>query len=147
MTQFTRELIELAERVEKAEGADDELDLAVFRAIGAPVPFQFANKMVALTFDESEGCYFASLGKMRVRYTPPAYTVDLNAAMSLVPEGGRWFKCGVNHAQTGAAETRMFVCGPADEDGRWQAGLHVLGPERRASHGAGSIRYDFLRQG
>ncbi|MGF7152494.1 hypothetical protein [Novosphingobium gossypii] len=81
------ELIALAEWCEAAAGADRELDAAVFRSIGAPVPFQFANKLLALTFDEARNAYFADIGEMRVRYEPPAFTASVDAAMTLVPEG------------------------------------------------------------
>jgi hypothetical protein len=80
-------LLELAERVENATGPDRSYDVAIFQALGGPVPFQFANKIVALTFDEAEQCYFAPIGDMRVRYEPPTYTASIDAAMSLVPEG------------------------------------------------------------
>lgn len=79
--------LSLAARVEALSGADREVDVAVFRAIGAPVPFQFASAIVALTYDEAERCYFAPVGDMRVRYEPPAYTASIDAAMSLAPDG------------------------------------------------------------
>jgi hypothetical protein len=80
----------LIERLEQASGPDRELDVAIFREIGAPVPFQFANKLFALTYDEAEQCYFAPAGDMRVRYEPPAYTASIDAALTLVPEGMEW---------------------------------------------------------
>jgi hypothetical protein len=83
-------LLKLAERCEQATGPVRELDALIFKALGAPVPFQFANKLVALNFDEAEQCYFAPIGDMRVRYEPPVYTASLDAAMSLVPEGWDW---------------------------------------------------------
>lgn len=83
-------LVGLAERVEALDGPSREVDAEIFRAIGAPVPFQFANKLVVLTFDEAEQCYFAPIGDMRVRYEPPAYTASLDAVMTLVPEGWGW---------------------------------------------------------
>lgn len=78
---------DLAARCEAASGPDRELDALAFRTFGAPVPFQFANKIVALVFDESEQCWFSPIGDMRIRYTPPAYTASIDAALSLVPEG------------------------------------------------------------
>jgi hypothetical protein len=80
-------LLELAERCEAEAGPDRALDLAIFGAIGAPVPFQIFNKLVALTFDETEQCYFAPVGDLRVRYEPPAFTASFDAALTLVPEG------------------------------------------------------------
>lgn len=75
----------LADRVEALSGPDRELDAAIFKAIGAPVPFQFMNKVVALSWDARENCYFAPIGDMRVRYEVPAYSASLDAAMTLVP--------------------------------------------------------------
>jgi hypothetical protein len=79
-------LVQLAERCEAATGPDRELDAAIFQAIGAPVPFQFANKLIALEFNDIENAYFARVSDdMQVRYSPPAYTASLDAAMTLVP--------------------------------------------------------------
>ncbi|OHC90861.1 MAG: hypothetical protein A2095_02805 [Sphingomonadales bacterium GWF1_63_6] len=87
-------LNDLAARVEAGEGvngADRELHCLIFQAIGAPVPFQFANKFIALTFVEKEQAYFVELGDgMRIRYEPPSYTSSIDAAMTLVPEGLRF---------------------------------------------------------
>jgi hypothetical protein len=82
------ELIALAERVEALTGPDREVDVLVFQAIGAPAPFQFANKLIALEFNDIEQAYFARVGDdMQVRYSPPAYSASLDAAMSLVRKG------------------------------------------------------------
>jgi len=86
------ELEALAVRCEALAGPDREVDVCVFRAIGAPVPFQFANLMVALTYDEAERCYTVPVGDMRCRYEPPAYTASLDDAMSLVPDGCDWLR-------------------------------------------------------
>ena len=81
-------LLALADRVEACAGPDREVDAEIFRAIGAPVPFQFANKLVALTFDAGERAYFADVSEdLRVRYSPPTYTASIDAAMTLVPDG------------------------------------------------------------
>lgn len=85
MTELT--MLELADAVEKAAGPDRALDVEVFRAIGAPVPFQFASAMVALTYDEASRNYTAPIGDMRVRYEVPAYTGSAEAAAPLIPEG------------------------------------------------------------
>jgi hypothetical protein len=59
------ELLALAERVEKAQGADRHLDVDIYHAFGEPL-----GTGVAL---------------------PPAFTASLDAAASLVPEGwGYW---------------------------------------------------------
>ncbi len=82
------EIEKLAERIGAATGPDRELDAEIFHAIGAPVPFQFANKLIALEFNDVENAYFARVSDdMQVRYSPPHYTASLDAAMSLVPEG------------------------------------------------------------
>lgn len=76
---------ELAGRVEKLDGPDREVDVAIFRAIGAPAPFQFANKLIALEYNDIEQAYFARVSDdMRVRYKPPAYTASVDAAMTLI---------------------------------------------------------------
>lgn len=87
MTELT--MLELADAVEKAAGPDRALDVEVFRAIGAPVPFQFASAMVALTYDEASRNYTAPIGDMRVRYEVPAYTGSVDVAMGLTPPGFR----------------------------------------------------------
>lgn len=84
---MSEDLLRLAEMVEGLTGPDREVGCLIFQAIGAPVPFQFASKLVALSFDEVEQCYFAPIGDMRVRYEPPAYTASIDVAMTLVPEG------------------------------------------------------------
>jgi hypothetical protein len=85
------ELLKLAALCEKAEGPDRELDADVFKALGAPVPFQFMNKLIALEFNDVEQAYFARVSDdMQVRYSPPAYTASLDAALTLVPEGLEW---------------------------------------------------------
>ena len=84
----------LAERVEALTGPCREMDAAVFQAIGAPVPFKFANKLIALEYNDVENAYFARVSDdMRVRYSPPAYTASLDAAMTLVPERTPWSVC------------------------------------------------------
>jgi len=81
----------LSDRVEAASGPDRELDAAVFRAIGAPVPEQFFNQSIALEYDAQEQAYFAVVSDdMRVKYTPPAYTTSLDAAMMLLPDNAAW---------------------------------------------------------
>ena len=85
------ELAVLADRVEGLTGPDREVDVLIFQAIGAPAPFQFANKLIALEFNDIEQAYFASVtDDMRVRYSPPAYTASLDAAMALI-DGDTFF--------------------------------------------------------
>lgn len=84
------DLEQLAGRCEKANGPDRKLDMGIFKAIGAPVPFQFANRLIALEYNDIERAYFARVSDdMQVRYSPPAYTASLDAAMTLVPDDMR----------------------------------------------------------
>lgn len=77
----------LIERLQAASEGSRELDMEVFKAIGAPVPFQFMNKLLALEFNDVEQAYFAKVSDdMRVRYSPPAYTASIDAAMTLIPD-------------------------------------------------------------
>lgn len=85
------ELLKLAERVEALSGPDRGVDVEIFRVIGAPAPFQFMNKLIALEYNDIEQAYFARVtDDMQVRYAPPAYTASLDAAMTLVPKGWAW---------------------------------------------------------
>jgi hypothetical protein len=100
----------LALRCEAASGPCRELDVAIFRALGAPVPFQFANKLVALAYDETEQCYFAPVGDMRVRYEPPAYTASIDVAETLMPSD-----CGfVMHSPIGKPPSVALQFGRED---------------------------------
>jgi hypothetical protein len=112
--------LELVERCEQATGPDRELDASIFKALGAPVPFQFFNKLVALTFDEAEQCYFAPIGDMRVRYEPPTYTASLDAAMTLVPEGMMFCvtNVGVDHPTKPDLSRSSAIVGKPDDPKR-----------------------------
>ena len=70
------ELLALAERVERAEWADLDLDRAVVEAIG----WRFPNEGFATTPD----------GRVVLRSHVPRYTSSLDAAASLVPDGWDW---------------------------------------------------------
>lgn len=83
-------LNELAARVEALQGPCRKTDAAIFRAIDAPLPAEFAGKKIALTFDEARSAFFMEMGDMVVRYEPPKYTASIDAAMTLVPEGCEW---------------------------------------------------------
>ena len=75
----------LVERVEAARGPDRELDALIFLALDMPLPREFINQAIALTYDEAEACFTMPIGDMRVRYEPPAFTASIDAAMSLAP--------------------------------------------------------------
>lgn len=72
MTDRAALLMDLADRVEKAEGADRAIDLDIARLRGVTVMRQRADDSGA---DE---------------YTHWHYTASLDAALSLVPEGRDW---------------------------------------------------------
>ena len=78
----------LADRVEALTGPEREADDQIFRATESAPPFQYLNKLIALSWHEQEQAYFAQVSDdMRVRYEPPHFTASLDAAMTLVPEG------------------------------------------------------------
>lgn len=83
-------LIELAERCERAEGPDRELDAAVFRALGMPLPTHIATVPIGLEYDAAERCFLMPLpmSDMRVRYEHPEYTASIDAALTLKGEIG-----------------------------------------------------------
>lgn len=69
-------LLELAERCEKAEGPDRELDAGIALAIG---------------WRDCIPCAFNGVKhRMGGILNAPAYTASLDAAMTLVPEGYHW---------------------------------------------------------
>jgi hypothetical protein len=81
----------LADRIEGLDGPSREVDAEIFRAIGAPVPFQFANKLIALEFNDVEQAYFARVSDdMRVRFSPPAYTASMDAVRTLIDPSDEW---------------------------------------------------------
>lgn len=80
-------LLELAARVEVAEGASRELDAEIFRAIGAPLPQQFLGRGVSLNWDAGQSAFVMPVGGLQIRYDHPAFTASLDAALTLV--GGK----------------------------------------------------------
>ena len=82
------QILALADRVEALTGPDREVDAQIFRTTESAPPFQYLNKLIALSWHEQEQAYFAQVSDdMRVRYDPPHFTASLDAAMTLVPEG------------------------------------------------------------
>lgn len=129
MTRAT--LLALADRVEALTGPCRETDAEICRAIGwrNRDGFWWEPAEVEIARKKRQSIYgFPSYGK-----SIPGYTASLDAAMTLVPDGGRWFKCGVNDPITNAAQTRMFVCGPQDDEGRFQVSGECLTDE--TAHG------------
>lgn len=113
---MTEQVKNLIERLEKATGPDRELDVAIFRAIGAPLPSKFATLPVRLEWDEKEQSFMTNVGEgMRVRFDPSPYTDSLDAAMTLVPEGWIWDVTSTGCAWTmpdGAIGWHVSISGP-----------------------------------
>lgn len=80
MTDRTALLMDLAERCEKADGADWNLSADIARAMG---------------WAEGEHAWHSLDWRSR-QSGPPHYTNSLDAALSLVPEGWRW---SLDHTQ------------------------------------------------
>lgn len=114
------ELLRLAERVEKAEGADRTLDEAIYRALG-----------YWWDADEAEWCAPDS-PRAAEGNDVPAFTVCQNAAATLVPDHWnwemhssglcrvapsphhpRWKGGGVRTQQTHAATPALALCAAA----------------------------------
>ena len=76
-------MTELIERLEAACEGSRELDAAMFRAIGAPLPDKFANLNLELTWGP-DGSAYMPVGEMQVRYDPPAYTLSIDAIVAII---------------------------------------------------------------
>lgn len=74
---------ELIDKLEKATEGSRELDAAIFRALGAPLPDQFASLKVDLQW-QPDGTATMPVGEMQVRYNPPAYTTSIDAIVALI---------------------------------------------------------------
>ena len=81
MTDRAALLMDLADRCEKAQGADRELDGAIASALGWT---EVHGSVLAPRFQGGR-----PLGVMDWWDHVPAYTVSIDAALSLVPEGWR----------------------------------------------------------
>ncbi len=78
------DLIELAERCERAEGPDYQLDGDIARAMG----WSYRQREGFSHWQwYSQGKTDAPLSEGEIRVCPPAYTTSIDAALSLVPEG------------------------------------------------------------
>ena len=98
MTQQNRETLStLADRAEKATGPDRELDAAIKEAFGHIWDY---------------AADWGPRGKDRPVAKP--YTASLDAAMTLVPKGWRWWKAG--DSATGGS--RMVIV-DTDDDGKF----------------------------
>ena len=74
---------ELIAGLEAATEGSRELDLALFRELGAPLPDIFGSLKLDLTW-QADGTATMPVGDMQVRYTPPAYTTSLDAIVALI---------------------------------------------------------------
>ena len=91
---------ELIERLEKASGADRELDALIEIAIGCPCIGELPSLAEgwSWTFDDADEdgavVVYCTLGnktsKKYKKYPAPNYTASLDAALTLVPEGWGW---------------------------------------------------------
>jgi hypothetical protein len=93
------ELEALAERVEKAEGPDRELDARIWCVVGVGSPWNAENCWLAATVRppemETSGIDLSGwldrcpemAADLAKSYNVPAYTASIDAAMTLVPEG------------------------------------------------------------
>ncbi len=99
MTDRAALLMDLADRVEKAQGADRELDAAIFVAL-TPEAYGVERRPLDGLIDNDTAGWL-------LRWDPPRrwsdswrpilrYTASLDAALSLVPEGWRW---SLDHTQ------------------------------------------------
>jgi hypothetical protein len=73
---------ELLARLEGASEGSRELDALVFRAFGEPLPTEFAEHGIRLTW-QPDGKATMPLGDLQVAYTPPAYSTSIDAALAL----------------------------------------------------------------
>jgi hypothetical protein len=97
MTQVTRELIELAERVEKAEGADRGLDADIRLAVSGDCPYGAltGNRHQVIGWGKLSGYVNAyrevlTLDDALDDEVVPRFTASIDAAMSLVPDNTGW---------------------------------------------------------
>lgn len=88
---MTRADIEaLADRVERAAGADRGLDACIAATLRVPTKWQWASGYPSWEGREDGRVYLEAGGPS---FAAAAYTESVDAAMSLVPEGYHW---GVN---------------------------------------------------
>lgn len=102
------DLAQLIAKLEAASEGSRELDAAMFRAIGAPLPDKFANLNLELTWGP-DGSAYMPVGEMQVRYEPPAYTTSLDAIVALIERklpGWTLARLGQNDDKTWYAELR-----------------------------------------
>jgi hypothetical protein len=90
------ELDALIARVEAATGLDQELDAALYRALGGEVPTEFMGTGLKLSWDASGKAWCYLPGGMRVSFTPPALTISIDAAVALMESALPGYRWGVS---------------------------------------------------
>lgn len=83
MTDRIETLRSLQKRIRESKGADRELNAAIFRAFDGPLPKEFANFGITLTWQD-DGTATMPIGDMQVRYDPPLLTASLDACVALM---------------------------------------------------------------
>lgn len=105
---------ELIDRVEAAVDPDRSLDADIAVAVdGGTIVWKQTNGTMEAypTRQYASSMHVAGYGNAPV----PAYTASVDAALSLLPEGWRWWKAG--DSTTGGS--RMVVVDANDKEGRW----------------------------
>lgn len=75
--------VKLMEQLDAATEGSRALDATIFRELGEPLPEQFANLKLELTW-RPDGSAWMPVGEMQVRYEPPAYTTSLDAIAGII---------------------------------------------------------------
>ena len=78
-------MIDLITRLEQAEAGSRELDAAIFKGLGGPLPPKFMGMGITLEW-QADGSALFPVGEMQIRYSPPAYTTSLDAITALIGE-------------------------------------------------------------
>lgn len=95
------DLLALADDIERAAEGSRELDARIFKVIEMPLPREFMDRGIALSWDDCQQAFVMPLDDMQIRFEHPAFTTSLDAALSLVPDGyhytiepdGAWIRC------------------------------------------------------
>ena len=140
MTSNSKELIELAERCEKASGPETQveweypLEADIFEAVKGPAWDRLYRQGALPCGAPDETC------RQYARQRAPRYTASLDAAMTLVPEG--WVLLALNQRTPfEIAEAKKTSVDP-NEWAEWSATFRLISDERPYR-----LRSSELRQG
>lgn len=124
-------LAELLQRLETAAEGGRELDAAIFKALGGPLPDEFMGVKVDLQW-QPDGNATIAVGDMQVRYEPPTYTTSLDDALALVERvlpgwfwrggrvpSGRWTGRRYVHGWAHLQRSHADHCDRKDEATGW----------------------------